>query len=353
MKDTHPIGKVDRTFLEKIVLSKLGAFRPEILIGPRHGFDVGSIRICEDKIMVFSTDPLSIIPAIGLKDSGWLSAHTLANDVATSGLSPAYASLDFNLPPTIKDEEFKTYWEALIKEFEELGISVVSGHTGRYLGCDYSIIGAGTIIGVGEENQYIDASMVRVGDSVIITKGIAIEATAVLSKAFPNTIIEKFGKPFVTRAQRTFRSCSVVQDALVASSVGVRDNGVTAMHDATEGGVYGGLAELASASSKGLQIEKNRIPVSREAEDICSLFGLDPYTTLSSGTMIITVRPEKETEVVDALKSRGITSTIIGKVIPPEKGVYCIEEGVKKPLVTPQEDLYWKTFWNANQNGWT
>ncbi|MEE9585987.1 MAG: AIR synthase family protein [Nitrososphaerales archaeon] len=353
MKPTHQIGKVNRAFLEKVILSKLGAFRPEILSRPKHGVDVGTIKICEDKIMVFSTDPLSIIPALGFKDSGWLSAHLLANDIATSGLPPAYASLDFNLPPTIKDEEFKIYWEALIKEFEKLGVSVVSGHTGRYPGCGYSVIGAGTVIGVGEEDHYIDASMARIGDSVIITKGIAIEATAVLAKSFPNTLKEKFGKTFLAKAQRTFRQCSAVEDALIASSVGVRDNGVTAIHDATEGGVYGGLAELASASSKGLRIEKKFIPLSKEAEKICSFFGLDPYSTLSSGTMIITVRPEKETDVVDALKSKGITSAIIGKVIPREKGLHYIEEGAKKPIILPQEDLYWKAFWDASQKGWT
>jgi len=353
MSSMYPIGKVSKKFLEKVILSNLGASRPEVRSKPRHGIDTGAIKIGKKKVMVFSTDPISIIPSLELEDSGWLSAHMLANDFATSGLPPEYATLNFNLPPKITNEDFKIYWESLIKEFSNLGISVISGHTGRYIGCDYSIIGAGTIMGIGEEDHYIDTSMAGIGDSIIITKGLAIEATSILAKSFPNVITEKIGKSYVKKAQRTFHHCSVVQDALIASSVGVRDNGVTTMHDVTEGGLYGGLTELASASSKGLLIEKKNIPISIEAEKICLLFGLDPYTTISSGTMIITVKPEKEVEVVDVLKSKGIISSIIGKIVAPTKGYYYKEEGVKKSINVSSEDQYWKAFWNAYQKGWT
>ena len=349
----YSIGKVNKNFLEKVILSKLGALRPEILSKPRHGVDTGAIKIGEKKVMVFSTDPISIIPSLELEDSGWLSAHMLANDFVTSSISPEYATLNFNLPPKITDEDFKIYWGSLIKEFNKLGISVVSGHTGRYLGCDYSIIGAGTIMGIGEKDHYIDSTMAGIGDSIIITKGIAIEATSILAKSFPNIIAEKIGKSLVTKAQHTFYNCTVVQDALIASSIGVRDNGVTTMHDVTEGGLYGGLTELASASSKGLQIDKKKIPLSIGAEKICLLFGLDPFTTLSSGTIIITVKPEKEIDVIDALKSKGIISSIIGKVIDLKEGCYYKEGGIKKSLNTSSEDQYWKALWNAYKKGWT
>lgn len=347
------IGKVKRNFLEEVIFSKLGKSNPEILSPPRHGIDTGAVQISKERVIVFSTDPLSIIPAISFEDSGWLSAHMLANDFVTCGFPPEYATLNFNLPPTITDEDFKKFWDSLIKEFDKMGISVVSGHTGRYHGCNYSIVGAGTIMGIGKENQYINSSMARIEDSIIITKGIAIEATSILAKAFPNTISEKIGKSLVQKAQRTFQQCSVVKDALIASSIGVKDNGVTSMHDATEGGLFGCLAEISSASSKGLFIEKKDIILSEEAEAICSLFGIDPYTTLSSGTMIMTVRPEKEIEIIDNLKIKGITSSKIGKIIPNENECYYKEKGEKKNITIQDEDSYWKIFWDANKNGWT
>lgn len=352
MNGIPPIGKVNRKFLEDIIFSKLQIFNPEILVHPKHGIDTGAIQISKERVMVFSTDPLSIIPNIKLEDSGWFSAHMLVNDFVTCGFPPEYATLNFNLPPKITDEEFKIFWDSLIKEFNKIGISVISGHTGRYEGCNYSIVGAGTIMGIGKKNQYINSSMARIGDSVIITKGIAIEATSILAKAFPTTISEKIGKSLVKKAQKTFQECSVVKDALIASSIGDKNNGVTAMHDATEGGLFGCLADISSASSKGLVIKKKDVFLSEEAEAICSLFGLNPYTTLSSGTMIMTVRPEKEIEIMDTLKTNGIKSSKIGKIIPVEDGCYYEEKGKKKNLSIQDEDLYWKIFWEANQNKW-
>jgi len=347
-----PIGKVKKDFLEQVIFSKLNS-NPKILSHPKHGVDTGAIQINNEKVIVFSTDPLSIIPSIGFKNSGWLSAHILTNDFVTCGFPPEYVTLNFNLPPAINDEDFKKFWNSLIKEFDKMGISVISGHTGRYNGCDYSIVGAGTIIGIGQESQYINSSMAKIGDSIIITKGIAIEATSILAKAFPNIISEKIGKSLVRKAQRTFHQCSVVKDAIIASSIGVKDNGVTTMHDATEGGLFGGLAEIASASSKGLFIEKDDIFLSEEAEAICNLFELDPYTTLSSGTMIMTIRPEKEIEVMNKLKNKGIISSKIGKIISNKNECYYREKGKKKNITIQDEDLYWKIFWNATHKGWT
>src|SRR3989304_6850949 len=353
MKENNTVGKVRRHFLEEVILSKINSDNPEIRTGPKHGVDTGAINISKEKLMVFSTDPLSIIPSIGLEDSGWLSAQILFNDFVTCSLPPEYVTLCFNLPPKITDDEFKTYWESLIKEFDRLDVSVISGHTGRYVGCDYSIVGSGTIMGVGDSNHYINSSMARTGDSVIITKGIAIESTSVIAKAFPKTIAKQFGKNFLEKIQKTFHQCSAVKDALIASSVGVGSEGVTAMHDITEGGVFGALSELASASVKGLLIEKKSIPISDEAEKTCSFFGINPYTTLSSGSMLITVTPEKEIEVIKALKSNDIPSTTIGKVTAPKKGCYILENESKKPLTTPDYDSYWNAFWKATQKRWS
>jgi hydrogenase maturation factor len=352
MKSFQNFGKVNRKFLEEVVLSNLGANRKEVIRKPHFGVDTGSVRINNDKIMILSSDPLSIIPSIKLNESGWLSAHSLVNDVVTSGIQPAYASLVFNLPITIKDDEFRIYWNALTHQLEQLGVSVVCGHTGRYPGCDYSIVGAGTIIAIGDKDRIIDSSMAKDGDSIIITKGVALEATAILSKSFPNTVAEKIGEKALIKSQKTFYQCSTVNDALAASSVGVGENGITAMHDATEGGLFGGLFEIAAASSNGLLIEKELIPVSSEVKKICSFFGLDPYTTLSGGTLIITVNPNKERKVTEILKKKGINSAIVGKITESRKGTNYLAQGTKNPIIIPEEDPYWRIFWNATKDGW-
>jgi len=351
MKSLQNFGKVNRKFLEEVVLSNLGANRKEVIRKPHFGVDTGSVRINKDRIMVLSSDPLSIIPSIKLNESGWLSAHSLVNDIVTSGIKPAYASLVFNLPITIKDDEFRIYWNSLVHQLEQLGVSVVCGHTGRYPGCDYSIVGAGTVIAIGDQDKYIDSSMAKEGDIIIITKGVALEATSILSKSFPNTVSRKIGEKALIKSQKMFYQCSTVNDALAASSIGVRENGITSMHDATEGGLFGGLYEIATASSNGLYIEKELIPISREVKKICSFFGLNPYTTLSGGTLIITVNPNKERKVTEVLKKKGINSAAIGIVTESRKGINYLDKGTKKPISIPEEDPYWRIFWKATKDG--
>ncbi|GIX07510.1 MAG: hypothetical protein KatS3mg115_1913 [Candidatus Poribacteria bacterium] len=113
---------------------------------------------------------------------------------------------------------------------------------------------------------------------------------------------------------------SVVEDARIAASIGVRDQGVTAMHDATECGLWGGLVEVAQASRVGMRIERDAVPIHPDALKICELFGIDPYSSISEGTLVLTCRPHRVEALLEALRSAGITAAIIGEVVPPRGG---------------------------------
>lgn len=347
-----PIGKIDKAFFDQVIYPRLGAERPEVLVGPRYGVDNAIVKLTGGHVMAVTTDPLSVIPALGLEDSAWLSVHLLASDLVTSGLSPAYAVLDFNLPPQMPARDFEIYWQAMHREFAQLKIAVIGGHTGRYVGCDYTIVGGGTLIAVGPENQYVAPNMAQPGDVVIVTKGAAIATTGLLTRAFPETIQSHFGENFLKRAQAFFKKFSVVEDALTAVSVGVRDAGVTAMHDATEGGVLGALHELATACGHGLRIEKLQIPLAEEAAKICELFEIDPYISLSEGTLILTVRPTKVQQVLKALAQRKITASVVGEIAPAAQGLKLVDGKQIHSLTPPGEDPYWQAFWKARERGW-
>lgn len=352
MAEFPHLGKIDKRFFDEVIYPRLGASRPEVLTGPQYGVDNAIVRLGHGQVMAVTTDPLSVIPALGFEDSAWLSVHLLASDLATCGLPPAYAVLDFNLPPQMEARDFDVYWRAMHQEFSRLGIAVIGGHTGRYVGSDYTIIGGGMLMAVGPEENYVAGNMARVGDLVIITKGAAIATTSLLARVFPNTIRRHFGTEFLRRAQGFFRQFSVVEDALTAASVGVRDSGVTAMHDATEGGVLGALYELATASGCGLNVQLEAIPMAPETKGICELFGLDPYISLSEGTLVISVRPPHVPRVLAALQARGIQSVVVGEMRSKEEGVTLSEAGRSRPLEPPREDPYWSVFSQAMERGW-
>src|SRR5512145_2003770 len=98
-----PLGKIPPGAFERLIAPHLGAARPEVLVGPRAGTDCAIVRLSAGRVMAVTTDPLSVIPAIGLAASARLACHLLASDLWTSGLPPAYATVDFNLPPTMSD----------------------------------------------------------------------------------------------------------------------------------------------------------------------------------------------------------------------------------------------------------
>jgi len=144
--------------------------------------------------------------------------------------------------------EFELMWSTMHRECEKIGMAVISGHTGRYEGCDYPMIGGATVICIGAKDCYVTPTMARIGDSIIITKGAAVEAAGLFAVTFPQRVAERYGKQIADDAEKIFWQMSVVKDALTAIQVGIRDQGVTAMHDATECGIWGGLYEIAQAS---------------------------------------------------------------------------------------------------------
>ena len=189
--------------------------------------------------------------------------------------------------------------------------------------------------------------MAKAGDKIIITKGPAIEATGIFATMFPKLIEEQFGHDFSQRAQQIFYQMSVVKDAMTAITVGVRENGVTAMHDATECGIWGGLYELAEAASLGVRVEQEKLVITGCITEICNYFGIDPYASISEGTLIIACRRHKSGEVVRALSKEGISSSVVGEFTPPEKGMVLVRGGREERLEHPIVDPFWNAFYDA------
>jgi len=347
-----PFGKINKRFFEQAIRPKLGAHRPEIIIGPTHGCDNAVVRLNGDQVMIVTADPLTIIPALGIEDSAWLTVHLIASDLTTSGVMPQYAVFDLNLPPSITEEEFERYWNAIHVECSQLGIAIVAGHTGKFFGCDYTIVGGGMMVTIAREQDYLAPTMAQPGDHIVITKGAAIGSTGILARVFPETIRQRYGDEFLRRAAGYFSQYSVVKDAMVAVSVGVHAHGVTAMHDATEGGVVGAIYELASAAQCGVRVKQSAIPISLESQNICSLFGINPYHSLSEGTLLVAVRPHAVDGLLRAFHREGISAADVAELLPPSEGMWLETIGGAQPLLPVDIDPYWQAFADAAAKGW-
>ena len=341
------MGKISSDVFDELIYPHLGRRRKTVLVGPKHGVDIGIVDIGGGKVMALTTDPVFIVPEYGFERAAWFAVHILCSDAVTSALQPTYLSIDLNLPLSMTREQLEIVWKKIDAECKKLGVAVVCGHTARYSGCNYPMVGGATVISVGEKSRYVTPQMAKRGDLVVITKGAAIEATGIFALAFKDRIAGYFGEEFSRRAEGIFYQMSVVEDALTAASVGTRENGVTAMHDATECGVWGGLYEVAKASRVGMRIEKEKIIVLDEVEKICAKFGMDPYSSISEGTLIITCKEKKVDLLLRKLARKKIPASVVGEVIPQSKGIILVEKRRERPLEHPRVDPFWPAFARA------
>ncbi len=351
MEERLVIGKVSRKVFEEVILPHLGRKDKSIVVGPQFGVDFSVIDL-GDKVLIVEVDPVFVVPEYGWERSAWFAVHILASDVAVSGVPPRYLFIDLNLPLEMSDEELQTLWTLIHRECEKLGVAIAAGHTGRYGGVDYPMIGGATMVGVTTRDGYVTPAMARPGDAVIMTKGPAVETAGILATMFPEVLSKKYGEKFAEEAKEIFWLQSVVDDALTLAKLGLR-TGVTAMHDATEYGVWGALHDVAEASGVAIRVYEDRLFIRPDVEKVVNAFSeftgipVDSFSAISEGTLIATVRPEKAEKAVELLRSRGIDAAVIGEVLEG-KGVTLVKSGGEEVEVpVPRQDPFWPVFFKT------
>jgi hydrogenase expression/formation protein HypE len=330
-----------------------GAKSRAVIVGPTPGVDVAVLDIGGGRVLVANCDPISLIPSLGPEDSATMSLYEVASDVATSGRPPRFVMLDLNLPPGMSDQILRRYWKAINKTCLQLGVSILGGHTGRFEGCDYSIIGGATMWTTCGKNEFLTSSMARDGDDLIFTRSAAYGVTSVLARAFPRIVRRHLGAPLFEKALKYLGGANTVKDSLSAVKTGIHQHGVTAIHDVTEGGTKAAIVEMAEASGLGAVIDLESIPVSEETLEICKLFRIDPLTSLGEGSLLIASRPNRTRRVIDVLQSIGTTATLVGQLSSGTRGIFGISGKSRFKIHHPKRDPYWNAYWRALKKGWS
>jgi hydrogenase expression/formation protein HypE len=325
-------GKVPTEVLEKIVFRNLGAKRDDVVLSPSVGEDAAIVQ-AGNQVLAVSSDPIT-----GAEEwLGWLAVHVSANDVATRGVPPRWFNSIMLLPKNSTAELVEKICTQMDKAARQLNVAIIGGHCEVTLGIDHPIV-AGCAIGVAEKGKYVSSSGAKIGDHIILTKGTGIEGTAILASDRRTELLEVFDESFVKKAENFFEKISVVKDALTAFRIG----GVSAMHDPTEGGVAGGLHELADAANVGFQVYEKKILVPEETRKICAHFEVDPLQLISSGSLLIVAEEEKTGEIIGSLSKNGVQASIIGEVTEPALGRNLVTKaGEKTELVRPVSDHLW------------
>jgi hydrogenase expression/formation protein HypE len=340
----HKIGKIDTAVFSRIFQSRLGSTDDSVLVPPATGIDAGVIDIGDGRVLIVAEDPIFAIPGQPLAIFGWYAVHIGASDIAVMGVSPRYMTYSLLLPPGTPDADLQTIADSIHTAAEELGIAIVGGHTGYYPGFSAPTIGGITVFAIARRDEYVTPAGARPGDDIILTKGPAIETAGILSVLREDELLQRYPEDLVRKAQALVRQMSVVTDALAAKEAG----GVTAMHDATEGGVIGGLAEIADASGVGMEVSEDRFVYPQEVKIVCEAFDIDPVSAIAEGSLLITAAPASSDAILRVLAQRGIAASRIGTVTDdPAHRVLTRPDGRRVPIAMPDEDPFWPVFFES------
>lgn len=344
-------GKINSVTFGNVILPKCGYDRDEVITSPQYGVDTSVIDIGIGMGLAVSSDPLSLIPPIGLRESAWLSVHLLANDMATTGFPPMYAQFVLNLPITLSLDDFKEYWAHIHGFCREIGVSITGGHTGQAEGQNSTISGGGTMFLTAPLKEIITGNNAEPGDSIIVTKETAMTSSSILAMSFPETVKNKLGKEVYEKGCENFYKTSSLNDAMTAVKVLRNTTELKAMHDVTEGGVLGAISEMAEASGCGFRVYNNKLPVGDVQRKITEYFEIDHRFCVGAGSMIMAIRKGKEDVLIDHLEAKDIKATVVGEFTQKDEGNTIIEQDEEKTFKFDGDDPYWNAFFKAFKAG--
>jgi len=327
-----PKGKIPADILSEVVFKHLGEERADIILGPSLGEDGALVRV-GDKVLVSAMDPITG----AIEHIGWLAVNVNANDIATFGVRPIFFSSCILLPENSAKDVVKTICSQMHSAAKKLGIAIIGGHAEVTPELPRPIV-VGSCMGVAESGRYVTSGGSKPDDLLVLTKGAGIEGTAILADERREVLIEKLGEPLAKSAEAFYNKISVVEEAILAFQTG----GVTAMHDPTEGGVAGGIHELADAAGLGFDIYRDKIAIEPETRKICELFEIDPLQLIGSGALLISVSPDRADKIVRNISAAGIKASVIGRFSRnTDERVLINEDGSKTNLVRPLSDHLW------------
>ena len=336
-----PVGKLKHDFLKKLLPNSNSS--TGVVVGPQLGEDAAVIAL-GDNYLVATSDPITF----ATEDIGWYVVCVNSNDIAAMGAVPKWLLVTLLLPEDATTSAMvRDIMAQITQACAAFDIALCGGHTEITPAVTQPVV-IGQMMGITDKNTLVTSAGACIGDALILTKGIGIEATAIIAREREKQLHEKCDAQFLEQAKHYLvdPGISVLKDAQIATEVG----GVHAMHDVTEGGVTTAVYELATAAELGVAVYSDKLlgsPVlyGDITRTLCDMFGLNPLGVISSGAMLIASAPEKSDAICQALGGAGIRADIIGKFLPPEHGLW-LEDATRtrQPLPVFETDEIAKLF---------
>ncbi len=320
------LGKIPPKVLEKLVMQPILRHvvkRKEVALRPNTGEDCAALDF-GNEICVLSTDPITG----ATEDIGYLAVQINCNDIYSSGAEPVGILLTILMPAGSKEADLEKIMSGALRAAGEVGVEILGGHTEVTDAVNRPVVSV-SVMGKTRERKLLATAGAKVGDDLVMTKFAGLEGSVIIAEEHEAWLGQFLSCEEFMEVRSFKQMLSVGREAEIAVA-----HGAHAMHDATEGGVFGAIWEMAEASKIGVSIFVNEIPVKDATVRICKLAEITPYGLISSGSMIIAT-PDGA-GLVQKLKEAGVSSAVVGVFTESRKTI--VADGAEYALAQPQSD---------------
>lgn len=302
---------------------------PSVLINPGVGEDIAAIDVDDAEVLILKSDPITFATdAIGR-----YSVLVNANDIATAGAAPRWFLTTLLLPCGITPSDVRRIMGELADVCGRWNITLCGGHTEITDAVRRPLV-IGMMAGTVRRDRLIDKKQMRIHDCVLITKGVAVEGTAIIAREFRQRLLELgLDHDEIEQSRQFLDRIGIIEEARLAA----RHNQASAMHDVTEGGLASALLELSIAGEHEIDVDLDQIPVFASTRRICKALDLNPLGLIGSGSLLICCRPKHCPAILERLASAGIEATRIGTVGPRGTGINAFDRG--QPATWPHFEV--------------
>lgn len=247
---------------------------------------------------------------------GDLAVNGTVNDLAVSGAIPRWLTAAFVIEEGFSIETLREIVADMGEAAARAGVSIVSGDTKVVpKGAADKLFISTAGVGVIPDGRQLGANLVKPGDRVLVSGSLGDHGMAVMM-ARGNLAID---------AQITSDSAPVnyLVEALFASGASIRW-----MRDATRGGLGTVTNELAQASSLGVLLDDEALPIRPMVRGACDMLGIDPLYVANEGCFVAIIAPGDAQVACDALHEAGASDAcIVGEIITEPAGVVAVRNG--------------------------
>ncbi len=269
------------------------------------GADCAFFAAPEGQILAWRVQEAAVAGQADMDDAAYV-IQKCANNLAAAGAAPISALIGLMLPENYGEDSLKELMKRMASSCENAGIEIAGGDTNISAAVTMPVLTV-TMLGTVRPEEKREPAIAKAGQELVLSKWIGLEGTAVLARTRRTELLARYPAYLVDTAAGFDEYLSVQKEAGIALK-----NGAAAMHDLSQGGVFGALWELAEGSGLGLKADLKKIPIRQETVEVCEVCGVNPYEMRSAGSLLMTA--EDGESLAEALRQAGIPAAVIGKL---------------------------------------